>query len=492
MKLRQIISNLKPKEVWGDSEREVCGIAYDSRQVKPGELFVCVPGLATDGHEFIKDAIRRGANALVISNQKYKPVDFPGPVLLVENGRHALSKAAEIFYGQPSRRLNLIGITGTNGKTTTAYLIASILRVAGKKVGLLGTIEYQIGDRILPASRTTPESLDLQRLLFQMVEEGCEYAVMEVSSHSLALERVRDCYFSGAVFTNLTPEHLDFHDDMDNYFLAKQRLFLQLDDQTVAVTNLSNAWGKRIVFGTKAKVYTYSRFQDSKVKLCNYKISREGIWAKIKIGEHLHEFRSPLLGDYNLENLMAAASLGLSQGVDWPTIAKGIGELTCVPGRFEPVNCGQKFVVIVDYAHTEDALRNLLNAARRLTKGQLITVFGCGGDRDKHKRPKMGKTAYELSDYVIITSDNPRSEDPAQIIKEIEAGILESGATKINYRICQERHLAIEEAIGLAKAKDTVVIAGKGHEDYQIIGDERLHFDDRKVARSILTNRISK
>ncbi len=486
MKLSQIIAAVQPRKVWGDLDGEISGIAYDSRRVKPGYLFVCVPGLVTDGHKFLPQAIQQGAKAVIISEAEYKPVDFSGTVVLVEDSRRVLSQVACEYYGNPSNKLKVIGVTGTNGKTSTAFLTASILRAAGKKVGLLTTIEYQVGKKVLSPSHTTPESLDLHELLSQMAAEGCDYAVMEVSSHSLSLGRVEDCHFAVAVFTNLTPEHLDFHHDMEAYFKAKQKLFLRLGARGMAITNYDSLWGKRIVSVCKAQIWGYSRSQEADVRLRDYEATSSGLHAEIKVGGEVKEMRSPLLGEYNLENLMAACAVALSQGIEWPVIAQGIGSLAGVPGRFEPINCGQDFTVVVDYAHTEDALLNLLKGARPLVEGRLITVFGCGGQRDRRKRPRMGAVAHELSDYVIITSDNPRGEDPDQIIKEVEAGLLTAGATKDSYEVHPERRQAIEEAIKLAGPRDMVVIAGKGHEDYQVIGNQRLHFDDREVAREAI------
>ncbi|MBI5789531.1 MAG: UDP-N-acetylmuramoyl-L-alanyl-D-glutamate--2,6-diaminopimelate ligase [Candidatus Schekmanbacteria bacterium] len=486
MKLEQLIANLSPQSVWGDKHAEISGIAYDSRKTRPGFLFIAVPGFVTDGHKYIQQAIKSGASALIISEAEYRPADFEGTVILVSDSRRALSSTADIFYGRPSRKLHLIGVTGTNGKTTTAFLIANILRTAGRKVGLLGTIEYQIGDQILPAARTTPESLDLADLLARMVNAGCEYAVMEVSSHSLALNRVADCHFKTAVFTNLTPEHLDYHKNMEDYFQAKYKLFQALDSSGTAVSNFHQDWGQRMVKECQAKVWSYSLSAGADISVESYAANRHGLHARLNIKGQLHELRSPLLGEYNLDNLMAACAVCLAQGMDWATITLGIAGLKSVPGRFEPVICGQDFTLIVDYAHTEDALLNLLKGARRLNPKRLITVFGCGGQRDRQKRPLMGAAAYQLSDFVIVTSDNPRLEDTLEIIHEVEQGISALGALKDSYHIVPDRRQAIMEAINLAEKDDLVVLAGKGHENYQIIGDKSYPFDDRLVAREIL------
>jgi UDP-N-acetylmuramoyl-L-alanyl-D-glutamate--2,6-diaminopimelate ligase len=484
MQLRELIEGLPKYQTKGDIDLEIAGIAYDSRNVGPGDLFVCIKGFVENGHDYIRQALVRGAVAVVV--EEGYTASYQVPCVTVPNTRQALAHLAKKFYGHPSSQLKLIGITGTNGKTTTSYLIKSILRAAGYEVGLVGTISYAVGHKVQTAPRTTPESLDLQRLLREMVDAGMDYAVLEVSSHSLELERVAGCEFACAVFTNISQDHLDFHPSLEHYVAAKQKLFKQLGKEACAVINMDDAWAERMVEATAGRVLGYSVKHDAQVSVEEYKSSLEGISATLNTSQGRFALQSPLIGEYNLYNLLAAVGVALEQGVDQAVICKGIAGMKQVPGRFESIDCREGFGVVVDYAHTDDALMNLLTTASKLCTGRLITVFGCGGERDAGKRPKMGKIAADLSDFSIITSDNPRSEDPMQIINQVEQGMIGADKDYNDYLVCPDRFWAIHQAINMAKPGDLVVISGKGHEDYQVLADKTISFDDREVARQLL------
>lgn len=502
MRLKDLISLLEMKGFKGDIEVEIKDIAYDSRKVKEGSLFIAMRGYITDGHEYIKDALRKGAAAIV--SEEYEPSEANNRELTsfitVSDSRMALALLSDRFYSHPSGTLRLIGITGTNGKTTTSYLIKSILDSAQKKVGLLGTINYIIKNGlILPASHTTPEALELQGYLAEMMAGGAEYAVLEVSSHSLTLQRVVGCEFEVVLFTNLSQEHLDFHKTMEDYFRAKKGLFNLLRPGGVAVINIDDPAGKSLAGELKGNVLGFGISGGADLRAVGIDSGIKGLSFEIKWPAGNIQIESPLIGIHNVYNILASAGVALGLGISPSAIKEGVAKMKGVPGRFEKIEEGQDFAVVVDYAHTEDALRRVITAARELLdmgqgareKGKgarIITVFGCGGDRDRGKRPKMGEAASTLSDIVIITSDNPRSEDPLRIISEIEEGIKAAGMK--NYEVVQERGEAIGRAIGLAERGDFVLIAGKGHEDYQIIGDKRYGFDDRKVARELILRRI--
>jgi UDP-N-acetylmuramoyl-L-alanyl-D-glutamate--2,6-diaminopimelate ligase len=478
--------------------REVLEIVHDSRKAKPGSLFVAVRGFHSDGHQFIQDAVQQGAAAVIAESWKGPQTDTP--VILVPDSRVALARLADAFYGHPSRRLKLIGITGTNGKTTTSYLVKSIIEAAGHVSGLIGTIDYRIGDRVYPAPNTTPESLDLQRLLAEMVERGAGYCVMEVSSHALALRRTEECAFEAAAFTNLTQDHLDFHGDMDSYFHAKLALFTGLSSKASAVINLDDARASEIIRATKAKVITAGLSERADVRPSG-DIGHEitGLSFPVVTPSGTLKAKSPLMGRHNIYNILSAIGIGTALGFTLDNIALGIKNMKAVPGRMEKVDEGQSFSVLVDYAHTEDALVRLLEAVREVAPKRVITLFGCGGDRDRTKRPKMGRAALIGSDIVVVTSDNPRSEDPSAIIREVEAGMAEAGVRmsstdtyreaakgKKSYFVIPDRGEAVETVVRMALPGDVVVLAGKGHEDYQIIGDTKIHFDDREAARAAI------
>ena len=459
MKLSRLISCLEEKEVSGSLDVQVKGIASDSRKVRPGYLFIAIKGFEEDGHQFIEEAARGGASCLIVEEE----VKSSLPVVRVPNSRRAAGLLAARFYGYPAKRLRLIGITGTNGKTTTTYLIESILKEAGLKVGRLSTTEYRIGEKIFKAAHTTPDAVLLQRLFAYALAKGVTHLVMEVSSHALSLERIAGCDFAYGVFTNLSHDHLDFHKNMEDYFSSKLRLFDGSVLVEKAIINIDDPYGRRIAEKTKAKVIPYG--------LSLNRLTIKGVPVHLK-----------LPGRHNLYNALAASMVALSEGIEPQAIKDGLETIEFVPGRFQLVSCGQPFKVVVDYAHTPEALKNVLSLCRELKPKRIITLFGCGGDRDRKKRPIMGKLASQMSDLVIITSDNPRSEEPVKIIKEIEEGIKDKNL----YLVVVDRKKAIAKALSLAKEDDLVLIAGKGHENYQILKDRTIPFDDRKIAKEIL------
>jgi UDP-N-acetylmuramoyl-L-alanyl-D-glutamate--2,6-diaminopimelate ligase len=472
-------------------------IAYDSRQVKPGAVFFALRGVNADGTRFAPQAIANGAVAVVAETPA--PSGVTVPWLQVPNARAALAEAASALYGNPSEELALVGITGTNGKTTISYLLGSIFEAAGIKCGRIGTIGYRIGDRELEAPRTTPEAPELQQMLRAMLAEGFGACVMEVSSHALALRRVDSLKFAAGIFTNLTRDHLDFHGDMEAYFSAKRRLFEILPEGAVGVINVDDRRGADVLAVTRRPV-TYAIDGAADVRPGPLSFSLEGLTFEIRTPRGTLHARSRLVGRPNAYNLLAAAAAAMALDLPFTAIEAGIAGLENVPGRFQVVSGAADDVrVIVDYAHTDDALKNLLETARPLATGRVVTVFGCGGDRDRTKRPLMGAVAARLSDLVIVTSDNPRSEDPERIIDEIRRGIVmpadriaPKGQRGTPSLAIVDRREAIETAIREAKPGDLLLIAGKGHEKYQVIGDRTLPFDDVDVARAALARRRSR
>ncbi|MGE0450054.1 MAG: UDP-N-acetylmuramoyl-L-alanyl-D-glutamate--2,6-diaminopimelate ligase [Vicinamibacterales bacterium] len=467
----------------------VTGITYDSRRAAPGCVFVALRGQHADGSRFAQQAVERGAIAVV--SQDAPPPDSAVPWLTVADARVSLAHLAAAFYGHPSRQMQVVGITGTNGKTTTAYLLASIFDAAGLPSGLLGTVIYRVGDETRVATHTTPEAPDVQALLREMVERGCRTCVMEVSSHALALHRVDSIEFSAGIFTNLTRDHLDFHADMEEYFRAKRRLFEMLPREAPAVVNADDRRAASVTSAATATI-TYGIHREADVTPGPLSFSLAGLAFDARTPKGTIKVRSPLVGRPNVYNILAAVAAALALGVPTEAIERGIERLERVPGRFQVVSSpGDDVTVVVDYAHTDDALRNLLETARPLAAGQLITVFGCGGDRDRTKRPLMGAVAGRLSDVIIITSDNPRSEDPARIIEEIQRGITPDTRRDSTQRVhaIPDRRSAIAEAVERARPGDLVLIAGKGHEKYQIVGERTLPFDDVAVAEEALGNR---
>ncbi|MDF9408637.1 UDP-N-acetylmuramoyl-L-alanyl-D-glutamate--2,6-diaminopimelate ligase [Pelotomaculum isophthalicicum JI] len=485
MLLRELLEAVDIRAAGGNHDVRLKGITYDSRKVRPGFLFVSIKGFKSDGHDYVGQAIKRGAVAVVMERELELPPDIAWAV--VQDTRHALALLSARFFGDPSKQLKMIGVTGTNGKTTTTSLISSILSSSGEKVGLIGTVHNRIGARIIPVSHTTPESTDLQELLGKMIVEGVGACVMEVSSHALALNRVDGCEFDMAVFTNLTQDHLDFHQSMEDYLEAKLKLFKSLNlpgDKGIikcAVINADDPAAERFAQAAGGLIYTFGVKNTADVYATEINVNARGVSFNIggKLGScqlNLH-----LTGLFNVYNALGAFTAAAALGVPQEIIKDALENVQGVPGRFEQVDAGQDFTVIVDYAHTPDGLENILKTARQLTRGRLITVYGCGGDRDRGKRPMMGSIAAKYSDFQIITSDNPRTENPAIIIQGIIEGVLPL-VQKENYLVEQDRRKAIGLAISMARKDDVVIIAGKGHEDYQIIGTEKFPFDDRREA----------
>jgi UDP-N-acetylmuramoyl-L-alanyl-D-glutamate--2,6-diaminopimelate ligase len=483
----------------GNLNIPVTDLTDDSRRVLPGTVFVAVKGERVDGHRFLPEAMAAGAAALVTQARPGAlpgagmPVDATVPVATVVDSRSALGVLAGRLFGNPSVHLRMIGVTGTNGKTTVTYLCKGMLEAAGRHVGLVGTVGYLVGSERLSASHTTPGSVDLQRLLGKMVGAGLDSAVMEVSSHALASDRTSGCEFDVAIFTNLTQDHLDFHGSMEEYFRAKLRLFTGLGSGAKkscpkrALINIDDPRGGAVSRACTVPVWTYAIDDRADIRAESVQLSLAGTSFRVAGPAGSFIVESRLVGRHNVYNLLAAVGVGLHEGLSHEEIASGLGTVATVPGRFERVEAGQNFTVVVDYAHTEDALDRLLSAAQTLKTGRIITVFGCGGDRDRGKRPKMGRVAALKSDLVFLTSDNPRTEDPAAILAEVEAGIRAvTSSGPCRYEVIADRRSAIEAAIKAARPGDTVLIAGKGHEDYQIIGVTRLPFDDRQVAREAI------
>lgn len=465
------------------SSREVKGVEYDSRRVGEGYLFFAFPGSHVDGRRFADDAVAKGAVAVV--SESPRPEGFAGNWIEVEHGRRALALVSRRFYGKPDETIELTGITGTNGKTTCGFLIDSILREAGKTTALVGTIEYRIGGRVLPAVNTTPESLDLYNLLSALSAAGGTHATMEVSSHALALGRVYGMRFHTAVFTNLTRDHLDFHRTMEEYFAAKRLLFESTGapPPAFAVLNRDDESARQIVLDPKTQVIWYGLGPDATLRASHISSSIRGLKFDLEYGKQRFNVESALVGRINVYNILAACGAGLSYGLPAETIAKGISACRAVPGRFERIDEGQPFGVVVDYAHTDDALKNTIAVARNLTLKRVITVFGCGGDRDRAKRPLMGQAAADGSDFVVLTSDNPRSEDPVAIMNDALVGLRRRDVPHI---VEPDRMVAIRKALAEAGEGDIVIIAGKGHETYQEVAGRKVPFDDREVARGVL------
>lgn len=496
MKLRDLLGGVNGYGLVGDPEKEIEGIAYDSRKVKPGDLFVALKGHEMDGHSYISDAIQRGAVAVLGEDLPNLKADVPG--IRVADSRRALSLVAMRFYDHPFRGVDLTAITGTNGKTTTSYLMESMLLKAGARPGVIGTINYRFSGNSSLAPVTTPESLDLIRLARNMVNGGSTHIIMEVSSHALEQGRTRDCPFRTAVFTNLSRDHLDYHKSMEEYFRAKSLLFRDLGHDGTAATaviNMDDPRGHELAALTRARVVSYGLRGEWHIRAASIEMDREGMRADLITPSGRRKIRSSLIGEFNIYNILAASAAALSQGVDLDAVAEGIDALPLVPGRMEVVRNSRGLAIVVDYAHTPDALRKTLDSLKPYVRGRMITVFGCGGDRDRGKRAEMGLIAGQGSNVVFLTSDNPRSEDPLSIMSEIEEGLRRSGLRKLawaadsietpdGYFTEADRHEAIRRAVSLASPMDLVLIAGKGHEDYQIIGRERRSFDDRKEAAS--------
>lgn len=494
MKLRELIQDLDIMETRGSLDQDVTGIAYHTGKVEPGCLFTALVGVAADGHKYVGGAIERGAKVIV--SQRVVPVSDGITNIVVQNARLALALISARFFGEPSKKFRLIGITGTNGKTTITYLLESIFNKCGFNTGVVGTVNYRYGSVLTNPAHTTPESYDLQKLFGEMLSFGVDSVAMEVSSHSLDQDRVAGCYFDGAIFTNLTQDHLDYHLDMQRYKSAKACLFKKYlpngeKKDPWAVMNADDAAGREIAGELKYPVYLYSVREDADISLANADYSFKGVDLEIKLGRELLKLKSPLVGSHNASNILAAIGAAFAMQLPLSKIKEGVEGLKRVPGRLEPVPNSKGLQVLIDYAHTPDALKNVTLALKELKPKRLITVFGCGGDRDKSKRPLMGYETAMRSDLVIITSDNPRSEDPRKIIDEIVGGVKDVGLVESNngssgYIVEVNRREAISKALHLARKDDVVLIAGKGHEDYQIIGKEKYPFDDLKVAVEII------
>jgi UDP-N-acetylmuramoyl-L-alanyl-D-glutamate--2,6-diaminopimelate ligase len=471
MQIDSLISALAPREVVGHAPVEIRDLAYDARAVEPGSLFFCVPGERADGHDFAPQAVEAGAVALVVE----RALDVAVPQLVVESARDAMPVAADEFFGRPTEQLQVAGVTGTNGKTTTAFLLYAILAAARRRPGLLGTIESRVGGERRPAIRTTPEAIDLQRAFREMLDSGDRSAAVEATSHGSALGRLECVRFRALVFTNLTQDHLDFHGTLEEYFDAKRRLFTEA--RPPAAVNVGDDHGRRLADELRGRqeLLTFGVANDAEIRADELELSPRG--ARFRAGGI--ELETRLRGRFNVENVLGAVAAARLLGIDDDAIAYGVKELRGVPGRFEAVDEGQPFAVLVDYAHTPDSLENVLRTARDLAQNRVICVFGCGGDRDRGKRPLMGRIATDLADVAIVTSDNPRSEEPDAIIAEILTG---AGDAEVE----PDRREAIARAVETADEGDVVVIAGKGHEQGQQFADRTIPFDDREVAREAL------
>jgi UDP-N-acetylmuramoyl-L-alanyl-D-glutamate--2,6-diaminopimelate ligase len=498
LKLADLSHEINAIAATGRLDREARDVTHDSRACATGSVFVAIRGEKTDAHKFIPQAIERGAIA-VISEQPVADGYSANSDLAwiqVTNARAALAQAAAAAHDHPSRKLKLVGVTGTNGKTTTAHLIDSIIRESEGVSAMFGTINHRIGNEAVMAHHTTPEAADIERMLARAVEVGCRSAVMEVSSHAIELHRADALKFEVAVFTNLTRDHLDYHKTMDAYFAAKEKLFDgSLGSAPAAsVINIDDEYGRRLLKTAKGRAITYGFSKDADVRTDDFKLSARGLAYKASAPSGDIEIVSPLIGRFHVLNTLASIAAGLALGADLETSARGVRQCQAVAGRFEQVELANShelpFAVIVDYAHTDDALKNVLQTAREVagSEGRVIAVFGCGGDRDRTKRAPMGEIAASLSDVAIVTSDNPRTEDPLAIIEEIEVGLNKTGRSYVKL---PDRREAILRAINEARAGDVVLIAGKGHETYQIIGDREIHFDDKEVAREAMKQRAT-
>ncbi len=505
MRLEEFLALEKVEEVNGEINQQVVGLTYDSRKVMPGQVFFAIPGGEVDGHEFVAQALQRGAAAVVVGRKRQWPEGATS--IRVNDVRRAMGLWAAHFFGHPSDKLKLVGVTGTNGKTTMTYLVESMLKQAGLEPGVIGTVNYRYRGHEVPSHHTTPESLDLEGRLAEMSQAGVMSVAIEVSSHALVQERVCGLEFDVAVFTNLSREHLDYHVDMDDYFRAKSKLFVD------HLQNSKKPNRAAVIFGADPRgVELLSMVRDCGLEAWSYGENQQwdihpleiqndvaGLRGRLKVKGRILEFSSHLIGTANLQNILGAVGVGFALGLPADSIVQGIGRLNYVPGRLEKIDNNLAVSILVDYAHTPDALEKVLGAVRPLTQGRVLTVFGCGGDRDRGKRPLMGEIAARLSDGVILTSDNPRTENPLKILAEVEAGVARTGLKKLDianpaagseklemqsgYCVEADRRAAIRMALNWARPGDLLLIAGKGHEDYQILGTEKIHFDDREVAR---------
>jgi UDP-N-acetylmuramoyl-L-alanyl-D-glutamate--2,6-diaminopimelate ligase len=502
MRLQEFLPLEEVEEAEGNLDQEITGLTYDSRQVRSGEIFFAIPGEKVDGHRFIPQALKSGAAGVVVAHRESWP---PGTTWIrTKDVRRTMGLWGAHFFGRPSQRMKLVGVTGTNGKTTVTYLVESILSAAGLKPGVIGTVNYRYGGHQVPSHHTTPESLELQSLMAEMEKAGIKSVAMEVSSHALVQDRVRGIDFDVGIFTNLSRDHLDYHADMDAYFSAKRRLFTDYLKMSVKLNKAA------VVFGQDAKgrdllkqvaalgldTWSYGEDREWDIHPINVRSDVAGLRGQLAVKNRCLDFSSPLVGAANLQNIMGAVGVGRALNLPADAISKGIEQLRAVPGRLEKVENQVGISILVDYAHTPDALEKVLGAVRPLAQGRVLTIFGCGGDRDRGKRPLMGEIAAGLSDLLVLTSDNPRTEDPLRIMADIEDGIKKTGLKRISdpnaqhergYWVEKDRRAAIGIGLRAARRGDLVLIAGKGHEDYQILGSQKIHFDDREVAQEELS-----
>ncbi|MCA0753824.1 UDP-N-acetylmuramoyl-L-alanyl-D-glutamate--2,6-diaminopimelate ligase [Paenibacillus sp. N4] len=495
MRLKEVAELLITSRLVGDGEIELTGIGNDSRKIVPGSLFICLKGRTVDSHDFAPQAVAGGAAALIVERELALGV----PQLVVRDSRLAMAVIANHYYRYPSQTLRLIGVTGTNGKTTTTYLIEQILNACGLSSGVIGTIELRYSGRSFPMSGTTPQTLQLQQYLSRMLEAGTQYCAMEVSSHALEQGRVKGCRFRTAVFTNLTQDHLDYHETMNRYAAAKGLFFSRLgnvyaakeQDRSYAVLNADDPLSAAYSELTASEVVTYGIDSDADVRATNIRITAQGTSFHVSTFRGEADVTLQMAGKFNVYNALAAITAVLLEGVELNAITAGLSAIPGVPGRVEAVNAGQSFAVIVDYAHTPDGLENVLRAVQQFAGKRIISVFGCGGDRDRTKRPLMGQIAAKYSDYSIVTSDNPRTEPPARILKDIEAGLIHQRIDSSKYELIEDRRAAIQKAVEMASPGDVVLIAGKGHETYQEINGVKHPFDDRIAAKEAIRGIIN-
>ena len=478
MKLSELLKNVEVKELIGSDQMSIGGISFDSRTVKPGDVFICISGFQTDGHKFAPMAVEKGAVA-VIAERDISELGVT--CVVVDNARKAMALVSAEFYGHPQNKFCLIGITGTNGKTTTTYLVKSVLEAMGKKVGLIGTNQNMIGTEIIPSKHTTPDSLELMKLFAKMADRKVDYVVMEVSSHSLALDRVAACRFDVGAFTNITQDHLDFHNTMEEYLAAKGILF---KNSVVGAINADDSGAEYLIENaTCDKMLTYGVEKDCDLRSSKVELTESGVLFDLSYEGKEYSVELGIPGQFSVYNALTALSCLAAAGVSLDDAVKYLKVARGVKGRVEVVETGKDFTVIIDYAHTPDGLYNVIETIRGFAKGRVITVFGCGGDRDKTKRPKMGKISSEMSDLSVVTSDNPRSENPDSIIEDVLVGVKEGGG---EYVVVPNRFEAIEYALDNAKENDIVLLAGKGHETYQILADRTISFDEREIVRKLL------
>jgi len=482
VKIKPLLNSLGGFGYSGVDDFEVGGISCNSKLIEKNYIFVAIKGTHEDGNRFIDEAIRKGAKAIIIeSNARSIKQSTTLPFIKVKDTRWALAQLCAEFYGKPSSRIKVIGVTGTNGKTSVTYLIEALLKESGASPSVIGTINYRFKDKTLPSKNTTPGPVEIESMLAEMLKEGISYCLMEVSSHALDQDRVGGINFHSAIFTNLTQDHLDYHRTLKNYFESKAKLFRNMSAHSFVIINNDDVFGRKIKKLTKAKIITYGLEKDAQIIARNIKCDCQHTEFKlVSLGGELN-VTTRLIGRHNIYNILASVAWAEQEGISPSAIRSAVGNFRGVPGRLERVESDTNFSIFIDYAHTEDALKNILATLRQVCGKRIITVFGCGGDRDKTKRPKMGKVATQLSDYVIITSDNPRSEDPRAIIEGIRQGI-----RKTNFEVILERDQAIKKALSLARAHDVVLIAGKGHENYQVIKDKLIYFDDKEVVKECL------